>query len=219
MKTREGRKEEIFLSVFFSPSSFFFFLLRNERTITRSKREQQEERERFYCREQRERERKKEESKEIKAKREKKERGGRRRKKIKFKRFPIELREAKKKPVCTPLFIVHSPMHGNRSTTKSSLILFSFSRVRSARRCNGGGSGSPSRTSSHSRESGADPWCPFPSVRTTREWLFERREKRSTDFLREARFGRSRVSRRIGTKVSANYILSRVPRERVVIAN
>ncbi|XP_076279292.1 uncharacterized protein LOC143208623 [Lasioglossum baleicum] len=39
------------------------------------------------------------------------------------------------------------------------------------------------------------------------------------DFLREARFGRSRASRRIGTKVSANYILSRVPRERVVIAN
>lgn len=45
------------------------------------------------------------------------------------------------------------------------------------------------------------------------------RRERSTDFLREARFGRSRVSWRIGTKVSANYILSRVPRERVVIAN
>lgn len=63
----------------------------------------------------------------------------------------------------------------------------------------------------------AGPVVPL-SICSNDERMTLRRE-RSTDFLREARFGRSRVSRRIGTKVSANYILSRVPRERVVIAN
>lgn len=63
-----------------------------------------------------------------------------------------------------------------------------------------------------------DPLVVPLSICSNDERMTLRRE-RSTDFLREARFGRSRVSRRIGTKVSANYILSRVPRERVVIAN
>lgn len=102
-----------------------------------------------------------------------------------------------------------------RLITKSSLILFSFPEQSGWRP----GHEEVVAYALNAREEKQDL---FPSVRT---WRVEKVENDSSEenalriFLREARFGRSRASRHIGTKVSANYILSRVPRERVVIAN
>ena len=155
---------------------------------------------------------KKEESKERREKRGKKRKKGGRKKKIKFKRFPIEPREAKTSSHhsrCIPR------CNGNTHDKKfinfvlvfrSWGVLVDAAVEEVVRR----------RVPLHTHGK-AGPVVPL-SICSNDERMTLRRE-RSTDFLREARFGRSRVSRRIGTKVSANYILSRVPRERVVIAN
>ena len=145
-------------------------------------------------------------------KREAKKKKGGRKKKIKFKRFPIEPREAKTSSHhsrCIPR------CNGNTHDKKfinfvlvfrSWGVLVDAAVEEVVRR----------RVPLHTHGK-AGPVVPL-SICSNDERMTLRRE-RSTDFLREARFGRSRVSRRIGTKVSANYILSRVPRERVVIAN
>lgn len=204
MKTR-GRGKRV-LSLF-SLFSFFLQQQQRERTIARSKT-YREGWKRFYCGEL-EKERKKEKRKKAR-KEEKREKRKGEEKKIKFKRFPIEPREAK-----TSAFPMHSPMHGNTHDKKfinfvlvfrSWGVLVDAAVEEVVRR----------RVPLHTHGK-AGPVVPL-SICSNDERMTLRRE-RSTDFLREARFGRSRVSRRIGTKVSANYILSRVPRERVVIAN
>lgn len=204
---------------FFSLSLFLFFLFLQQqrgRTIARSFETYRERYgwKRFYCRElekeKRETKKGRKQGKKRKERQKKKERG--KEKKIKFKRFPIEPREAKTSSHhsrCIPR------CNGNTHDKKfinfvlvfrSWGVLVDAAVEEVVRR----------RVPLHTHGK-AGPVVPL-SICSNDERMTLRRE-RSTDFLREARFGRSRVSRRIGTKVSANYILSRVPRERVVIAN
>lgn len=205
MKTR-GRGKRV-LSLF-SLFSFFFCSSSNGNERLRDRKRIEKDGNDFIAESWKKKERKKKGRKQGKKRKERKERG--KKKKIKFKRFPIEPREAK-----TSAFPMHSPMHGNTHDKKfinfvlvfrSWGVLVDAAVEEVVRR----------RVPLHTHGK-AGPVVPL-SICSNDERMTLRRE-RSTDFLREARFGRSRVSRRIGTKVSANYILSRVPRERVVIAN
>lgn len=123
MKTR-GEGEKRVLSFF--PLFLFFFAAASiaaaERTIARSKRIEKNGKV-FYCRELKKKKREtKKTNEESKERREKREKKGGRKKKIKFKRFPIEIRAKRKS-----LPPMHSPMHGNMHDKKFINFVLVFS--------------------------------------------------------------------------------------------